>query len=185
MVKLAGAISKVIETSWKNNFKLTAGQLEEPSPAKTSTKDAIHLTRGANMTEAEVLQFVKRFEQAWSSRRDEDFVAIWHPDGELVYPFASRVIRGNELPLLNAITKQNTPNLKWRMIDWTYRGNTVIVEWESSNTYGERVVTWRGVDKLTIRDGRIEKEIVYADTAPFHEMRRGEKFPPLIPFPDR
>mgnify|MGYP005989730641 CR=1 FL=1 len=137
------------------------------------------------MTEADIQTFVTRFEQAWSSRRDEDFVAIWHPDDRLVYPFASRVIRGDELPLLNAITKQNAPDLKWKLVDWTYRKNTVVVEWESSNIYGGHEVVWRGVAKMTLRDGKIVEEVVYADTAPFQAMRRGETFPALIPFPDR
>lgn len=137
------------------------------------------------MSADQIRLFVARFETAWSSRKDEDFTAIWHPDGELVYPFASRIIKGSELPLLNAITKQNAPKLTWRMIDWTHRGNTVAVEWESSNTYGEHLMVWRGVDKLTLRDGRIEKEVVYTDTAPFQALRRGEKFPALIPLPDR
>jgi SnoaL-like domain len=157
-------------------------------PAKAgntkSARQAIHQLKERTMNEAEVLVFVTRFEQAWTSRRDEDFVAIWHPDGNLVYPFASRIIKGRELPILNAITKQNAPNLTWKMLNWTHRGNVVVVEWESSNVYGEHVVTWRGVDKLTLRDGKIEEEVVYADTAPFHAMRRGEKFPALIPFPD-
>lgn len=142
-------------------------------------------SEGATMTEDEVRTFVDKFQRAWSSRRDEDFVAIWHPDGRLVYPFASRVIRGDELPLLNGITKQNAPDLKWKMLDWTWRGQTVVVEWESSNVYGGNEVVWRGVDKLTLRDGRIMEEVVYADTAPFQAMRRGETFPALIPLPDR
>jgi hypothetical protein len=140
--------------------------------------------QGDTMTEDDIRQFVDKFQRAWSSRRDEDFVAIWHPDGRLVYPFASRVIRGDELPLLNAITKQNAPELKWKLLDWTWRDHTVVVEWESSNVYGGHEVVWRGVDKLTLRDGRILEEVVYADTAPLQALRRGEKFPALIPFPD-
>lgn len=136
------------------------------------------------MTEAETLAFIAMFEKAWSSRDDADFVTIWRPDGRLVYPFANRVLKGDELPLLNAITKKNAPDLTWRMIDWTSRGDVVVVEWESSNRYGDRLVTWRGVDKMTIIDGRIMEEVVYADTAPFQAMRRGEVFPALILLPE-
>ena len=157
---------------------------EQAAGAKSVMQSRSHM-RGNDMTEAEITSFVKRFERAWSSRRDEDFVAIWHAEGNLIYPFASRVIKGDELPLLNAITKANAPDLKWRMIDWTHRRNVVVVEWESSNVYGGTTVTWRGVDKLTLHEGKIAEEVVYADTAPFQAMRRGEKFPALIPFPDR
>ncbi len=58
-----------------------------------------------------------------------------------------------------------------------------MVEWESSNTYGERTVSWRGVDKLTLRDGRIQEEVVYLDTAPLHAMRLGRSLEPLVHVP--
>lgn len=136
------------------------------------------------MNDAERLAFIAKFEKAWSSRQDEDFTAIWHPDGRLIYPFAGRVILGRELPLLNQITKANAPALKWRMVGWTSREDVIVVEWESSNVYGAREVVWRGVDKITLENGRIREEVVYTDTAPFHAMRRGETFAPLIPLPE-
>jgi hypothetical protein len=136
------------------------------------------------MTLQETEEFVERFATAWRTRKNEAFAAIWHPDGELVYPFVGRTIKGKEIGLLNDITKQNAPELTWQMLGWTARDDVVVVEFEASNRYGERVVTWRGVDKLTLRDGRIIEEVVYLDTAPFHAMRRGERFEPLMPFPD-
>ncbi len=70
------------------------------------------------------------------------------------------------------------------MVDWTTRGDVTVVEWESTNRYGDKVLAWRGVDKLTLRDGRIIEEVVYADTAPLQALRRGETFDALIAFPD-
>lgn len=150
----------------------------------TATQPSESEARNMQMNEAEATQFIASFEKAWSSRDDEDFRAIWHPDGKLVYPFAGRTILGRELPLLNQITKANAPGLTWRMINWTSRHNVIVVEWESSNVYGARTVTWRGVDKITLENGRIREEVVYTDTAPFQAMRRGEIFAPLIPLPE-
>jgi hypothetical protein len=135
------------------------------------------------MTPTEASTFVDAFTNAWRTRNGADFAALWHPHGKLVYPFANRVIQGSELPTLNAITTRNAPDLTWKLIDWTTRGNVVVIEWESSNRYGERVVTWRGVDKLTLQEGKIIEEIVYTDTAPLQAMRRGELFDPLIVLP--
>jgi hypothetical protein len=132
----------------------------------------------------DIQTFLEKFQRAWASRNDADFVAIWNPDGQLIYPFANRIIKGSELPILNATTKKQLPNLTWRMLDWTTRGNVVVVEWESSHRYGERLLAWRGVDKITLRNGRILEEIVYADTAPFQAMRQGTSFPALISLPD-
>jgi hypothetical protein len=136
------------------------------------------------MNQAQIETFLEKFQRAWASRNDADFVAIWNPDGQLVYPFANRIIKGTELPLLNAITKKQLPDLRWRMVDWTTRGNVIVVEWESSNLYGDRRLAWRGVDKITLEHGRIMEEIVYADTGPFQAMRQGTSFPALISLPD-
>jgi ketosteroid isomerase-like protein len=136
------------------------------------------------MTDVESQAFVDRFAAAWAARDSDAFLALWHPEGELHYPFANRVIKGSEIGKLNDLTKINSPHLTWTLVDWTRRGDVVIVEWESSNTYGARVIAWRGVDKLTLRDGKIIEEIVYSDTAPLQALRFGTKFEALIQFPD-
>ncbi len=129
-------------------------------------------------------EFVTRFAAAWRGRESEAFEALWWPEGKLHYPFASRVINGHEIRKLNEFTKASQPNPTWAMVDWTTRGDVIVVEWESTNRYGDKVLAWRGVDKLTLRDGRIIEEVVYADTAPLQALRRGETFDALIAFPD-
>ncbi len=42
---------------------------------------------------------------------------------------------------------------------------------------------WRGVDKFTIRDGKIWEEIVYFDTAPLHTRRSGQVLDALVRLP--
>jgi hypothetical protein len=135
------------------------------------------------MSEIEIQAFVERFNAAWQARDGDAFLALWHPHGALHYPFANRAIRGSEIGLLNDLTKRNAPALTWRLLHWTSRGDVVVIEWESSNRYGDRVVTWRGVDKITLHDGKILEEIVYADTAPLQALRRGERFEALILLP--
>ncbi|MGB6395743.1 MAG: nuclear transport factor 2 family protein [Bradyrhizobium sp.] len=136
------------------------------------------------MTLADAEEFVTRFAAAWAARDSEMFLRLWWPEGKLHYPFASRVIRGDEIGMLNELTKGRSTDLKWFMVDWTARGDVIVVEWESTSRLGERVLSWRGVDKLTLRDGRIIEEVVYADTAPLQALRRGETFEALIPIPD-
>jgi ketosteroid isomerase-like protein len=136
------------------------------------------------MAIADPEDFVRRFAAAWAARDSDLFLALWWPEGKLHYPFASRVIGGHEIGMLNDLTRANSPNLTWQMVDWTTRGDVLVVEWESTNRYGDRVLSWRGVDKLTLRDGRIIEEVVYADTAPLQALRRGETFEALIRIPD-
>lgn len=140
--------------------------------------------RRSEMTDTEALAFVDRFAAAWAAKDGAAFLRLWHPEGRLHYPFASRVIRGDEIGKLNDLTKANAPHLTWKLLSWTARGDVVVIEWESSNRYGEHVVTWRGVDKLTLKNGKIIEEIVYADTAPLQALRQGKPFEALIQFPD-
>ena len=136
------------------------------------------------MTEIEQREFVAKFAAAWAAKDGDAFLALWHTDGQLHYPFANRVIKGGEIGMLNDLTKTNAPKLTWKLIDWTARGDVIVVEWESSNQYGERLVTWRGVDKFTLRNGKILEEIVYTDTAPLQALRRGTAFDALMQLPN-
>jgi hypothetical protein len=105
------------------------------------------------------------------------------PDGQLHYPFSNRVLKGREIGMLNDLLTANAPHLTWELIGWTSRANVIVIEWESSNRYGERTLHWRGVDKLTLVDGRIAEEVVYTDTAPLQALRQGRTFDPLIQLP--
>jgi ketosteroid isomerase-like protein len=135
------------------------------------------------MTEQEAQAFVDRFAAAWAARDGAAFLALWHPDGQLHYPFASRILKGSEIGKLNDLQLAVAPHLTWTLLGWTSRGNVVVIEWESSNRYGERTLRWRGVDKMTLVDGKIAEEIVYADTAPLQAVRQGGNFDALIQIP--
>ncbi|MGP0090020.1 MAG: nuclear transport factor 2 family protein [Xanthobacteraceae bacterium] len=135
------------------------------------------------MTEQEAQDFVDRFAAAWSARDGNAFLALWHPDGKLHYPFANRAVKGSEIGMLNDLQTANAPHLTWTLVSWWSLGNVLVIEWECSNRYGERILRWRGVDKLTLVDGRIVEEIVYADTAPLQALRQGRAFDALIQLP--
>jgi len=62
------------------------------------------------------------------------------------------------------------PDLRWVLLSWASDGNVVFMEWECTATLGGRLLTWRGVDKMTLREGRIEEEIVYSDTLPLWQV---------------
>lgn len=132
------------------------------------------------MTDAEVSDFVVAFAAAWAARDPAAFEALWHPEGVLHYPYVDRPVAGSEIGRLNAAHNEQTPDLVWQLLDWTWRGNVVIVEWQLTNMAGGKRVQWQGVDKFTLRDGRIMEEIVYSDTGPLRAMRKGETLEPMI-----
>lgn len=135
------------------------------------------------MTSDEVQEFVARFAAAWAARDGEAFLALWHPDGVLHSPLYDRPVAGKELGRLTEIVKERAPDSVWQLLDWTARGDTVIVEWQNTRTAGGRRLDWRGVDKFRLREGRILAERVYTDTAPLRAVAKGEMVAPLVPLP--
>lgn len=135
------------------------------------------------ITESEAEEFVRRLTAAWAARDGEAFLAIWHPDGQLHSQFYDRVIAGREVGKLNDLQRTRVPHLTWTLVGWTWRGDVVVIEWENANQYGEKTVRWRGVDKLTLRGGKIIEEVVYVDTAPIQALRAGRPFDALVQLP--
>jgi ketosteroid isomerase-like protein len=135
------------------------------------------------MTDADVQDFITRFAAAWAARDGDAFLALWHADGKLHYPLTDRVLTGSELGRLNDIQKQQAPDLVWQLLDWTSRGDTIIIEWQTSRFVNGRSFAFRGVDKLKLKDGKIIEERVYTDTAPLRALREGKTPEPLVVVP--
>ncbi|HUA35233.1 MAG TPA: nuclear transport factor 2 family protein [Candidatus Binataceae bacterium] len=136
------------------------------------------------MTEAAVAEFVTRFAAAWAARDGDLFLALWHADGLLHTPLVGSPITGSELPRLNEVQKHVAPDLVWQLLDWSWRptpdGAIVMIEWQTTRIVEGKRFDWRGVDKFTLREGKIAEERVYQDTAPLRARRSGEKLEPLI-----
>ena len=136
------------------------------------------------MTNDEVQEFVTRFAAAWASRDGDAFLALWHPDGVLLSPLYDRPVAGKELKRLTEMVKERAPDSVWQLLDWTVRGDTVMVEWQNTRAVGGRRFDWRGVDKFRLREGRIVEERVYTYTAPLRAAAKGEALAPIIPLED-
>ena len=132
------------------------------------------------MTDIDIQDFVTRFAAAWAARDGEAFLALWHPDGVLHSPLYDRPVLGKELGRLTELVKERAPDSVWQLLDWTARGDTVIVEWQNTRTAGGKRLDWRGVDKFRLREGRIVEERVYTDTATLRAASRGEQLEPLV-----
>ena len=131
------------------------------------------------MTGEEVQDFVTRFAAAWAARDGKAFLDLWHPDGMLYTPLVNRPVAGNELARLLEVQMTAAPDFVWQLLDWTSRGDVVIIEWQTTRNVNGVRFEWRGVDKFRIRDGRIAEERVYSDTAPLRAFRSGEKLEPI------
>jgi ketosteroid isomerase-like protein len=126
------------------------------------------------MTDTELQDFVTRFAAAWAARDGDAFLDLWHPEGTLNTPMVGRTVKGNELKRLMEVQKAAAPDFVWQLLNWTSRGDVVIIEWQTTRIVNGARFDWRGVDKFRIRDGKIAEEVVYCDTAPLRALRTGE-----------
>jgi ketosteroid isomerase-like protein len=94
----------------------------------------------------------------------------------------NRTIKGNELNGLMEVQKAAAPDFVWQLLDWTSRGDIVIIEWQTTRLVNGARFEWRGVDKFRLRDGKIISEQVYCDTAPLRALRSGETLEPITKF---
>jgi hypothetical protein len=131
------------------------------------------------MSDEEVQDFVTRFAAAWAARDGNAFLNLWHPDGMLYTPLVDRPVKGNELARLMEVQTTAAPDFVWQLLDWTSRGNVVIIEWQTTRNVGGIRFEWRGVDKFRLNGGKIAEERVYSDTAPLRAFRSGEKLEPI------
>jgi ketosteroid isomerase-like protein len=134
------------------------------------------------MTDAEIQDFVTRFAAAWAARDGNAFLDLWHPEGLLHTPLVNRPIAGSELPQLLEVQTAAAPDFVWQLLDWTARGDVVIIEWQTTRFINETRFSWRGVDKFRVKNGRIIEERVYCDTAPLRALRSGEALEPITKF---
>ena len=135
------------------------------------------------MTDAEVQEFVTRFAAAWAARDGNAFMEFWHPEGLLDTPLVNRRVKGSELGRLMEVQTAAAPDFVWQLLDWTSRGDVVIIEWQTTRNVGGVRFEWRGVDKFRIREGKIIEERVYSDTAPLRAFRKGETLEPITTLP--
>ncbi len=97
------------------------------------------------MTDAEIQDFVTRFAAAWAVRDGHAFVELWHPEGLLHTPLVGRTVAGGELNRLMEVQTAAAPDFVWQLLDWTARGNVVIIEWQTTRIVNGARFDWRGV----------------------------------------
>jgi SnoaL-like domain len=96
------------------------------------------------MTDAEIQEFVTRFAAAWAARDGKAFLDLWHPEGLLHTPLVNRAVSGSELDRLMEVQKAAAPDFVWQLLDWTSRGDVVIIEWQTTRVINGARFDWRG-----------------------------------------
>jgi hypothetical protein len=110
--------------------------------------------------------------QAWIDR----FAAIWaRPEPERLRELMNRGTR-NLIPPMpdpgdsDAVVAhfkaalERLPDLRLSVVRWAPVADSLLIEWEATATAGREPITWRGVDRVSLSDGKTYEGQVYWDT---------------------
>ena len=114
--------------------------------------------------EREASDFVERFSRAHKERTGAALAALFHPDATIAYPTQADALDPHAVREFWDNGRLLLPDLDVRTVSWASRGADVFIEWEASATVAGEVVTWRGADRFTVRNGLAVSEGNYWDT---------------------
>jgi hypothetical protein len=144
------------------------------------TRDAGDPALGKAGDAAEMAAFVAAYVRVRRARDSQALGELWDPDGVLRHPVLSGPIAGSQLAAYDEYTRERLPGLSWELLDWAASGAVLYLEWRCRAGAGESMLVFDGVDRITVRDGRIVEEIVYCDTYPLWAAREDSMRRPAL-----
>ena len=113
---------------------------------------------------ADAEAIVQRFAAIWSSPVADELRALMHEETRnLIPPMKEPGDREAVVEHFRGILTR-LPDLKIEVIRWAPVGDAVMVEWRAHATVQGKAISWTGVDRFNVRDGRMYEASVYWDT---------------------
>ena len=108
--------------------------------------------------------WVERFAQEWQNPDPDHLADLMHPDTQNLIPPMTKP--GNRQEVIEFFRTQLTrvPDFRLEIVRWAPTGDTVMIEWEATARIRETPLTWRGIDRVSLRDGRTYEGQVFWDT---------------------
>lgn len=110
---------------------------------------------------SDVERFMQVYEEIWPSfdaDRLEQFEMV-HPDATIDHSGMEQPIRGDEEPDYIRGIKALMPDISLKMKNWAAREDVVFVEYEMEATVNGERLTWDGIGRFKLRDGRVSEAI--------------------------
>jgi hypothetical protein len=108
--------------------------------------------------------WVERFEQQWLNPNPDHLAELKHPDTQNLIPPMTKPANRQEVVEFFRTQLTRVPDFKLEVIRWAPTGDTVMIEWEATARIKETPLTWRGIDRVSLRDGRTYAGQVFWDT---------------------
>lgn len=109
-------------------------------------------------------KWVRRFAEKWKKPDAESLRELMLPDTQnLVPPMTVPADREGVVEHFRQILER-LPDLHLSVIRWAPFGDGAMIEWEANATVAGKPLSWRGVDRVCLRDGLSYEGQVYWDT---------------------
>jgi hypothetical protein len=130
---------------------------------------------------AEAEAFLERFQDLWRDPDPDGYADLWHEDGTLSHPTMKEPLRQEAIPDYVRRLKSFAPDISLKVERWAANGETLLIEWTLSATFGGERVEVPGVDRFTLRGDRATDGVAYFDTMPLWArldpgLEQGESF---------
>lgn len=119
---------------------------------------------------AQAERWVAGFAARWDRPDGENLRDLMHPDTQNLIPPMERP--GNAQEVIDHFKElvARVPGFRIEVQRWAPVGDSVMIEWAGHATIGGRDLTWHGVDRVSLRDGKTYEGQAYWDTRAVSEM---------------
>ena len=111
--------------------------------------------------------FIGRWAAAWGAPTPSAVSALAADDIKLSWPGTPEPIEGAPAWAARvAAMLDRFPDLRLEVTGHAWRDDLVFISWQGRATVGGTTVTWPGIDRMRLLDGRVTESLVAFDTSP-------------------
>jgi len=117
--------------------------------------------------------WVARFAANWAKPDPGGLRDLMHADTRnLIPPMTQPGDREGVVAHFEGVLRM-IPDFRLKVIRWTAGADAVMIEWQGAATVAGKPLTWQGVDRVSLRDGKTYESQVYWDTRAVADMIAG------------
>lgn len=122
------------------------------------------------MTHDEAADYVARFATHWNPLVPEALAALMHEDTRnRIPPMTAPADRAGVIAHFEGV-KRLLPDLRLEVERWASAGDAIFIEWVARATVAGKKLSWNGVDRVQVRDGKTYAAEAYWDTRHVAEL---------------
>jgi hypothetical protein len=129
-----------------------------------------HLTIEGDANLDEARDFLARWQDAWADPASGRLADLWADHGEMLHPeLHDPIVGGPAVMDYLRLALAAMPDMRVEGLAAAASGANLFVHWRARATVRGRPMSWEGMDRFELEDGRAVRGIGVFDTAPLRE----------------